>query len=177
MFSIVRFLTVISIVVILISIVVNSLPQNVFNSENIDLASVKPDQSPNSISAGVNQDTASNVFDIDAFDTNDEDIKEPSSVSNDVEYFDSTLNMNTEPDFNEKEPIAIANIGETTALCLNENDKNTGALSGRDINEACPPGYVNGRTEPHSMGIKEWIKKYLPKPRKEGEHKNKPHEK
>lgn len=159
MFSIVRFLTIISIVVILKSTVVNSLPQNAIEYEDTALAFVQPNQGSISTSTVVNQNAPPNIINTDALDTHVDDSKKTNTISNDVEDADFTLNTNTGPlDANENEHIAIANTGEIVAICQ------------RDESSECQSEYAPHdlpKPKPLSMGWKEWIKKHMPKPKKQ----------
>lgn len=105
-----RFLKQISIIAILQPTSINSQPQNLFELEDIHLASSSPSQAP------------SYILDTEAFDTNDDNVD-----------FDSALATNTDPlNPDEKEPItAAANTGDTVALCQTENDQEAGTLNGR----------------------------------------------
>ena len=117
MFCIMQILAVISIVAILKSASINSLPQNLFESEGGFLVSAKPDQDMSPIST---------EFNSDVFDTNDERLD-----------FDSVLVMNTDPlNSNENEPIIAANTEDTVAGCQNGNRQKIGGLNGRDF--LCP---------------------------------------
>lgn len=161
MFSILRIWTIICIVATLKPTLIDSLPQNVPESIDTSLISGQPNQDRSSIST---------VADTDAFDNNDDDTKETSSVSNDAELIDPILATNTDTsDANENEPIA-ENSGGSIAPCQSRNDHKTGTLNGRDDEPVCAsdlkPQYL---TKPPNMTTKEWFrklfKKILPRPR------------
>lgn len=163
-----RFLTTISILVVLKPNLISSLPQNSVESENIYLISADPNQDASSDSVEFHQNTAP-IVNPDAFNTNDEPFEDAGKFSTPIDVSfdpdDSTSAMKTDSlNFNQNEVTTAANNEVTDPDCPSESDQENGILSGRGVGSgSCPPKYsLDGPTQPPNMNVfNSWLKKLL----------------